>query len=260
MHTSTHKDITYFSKTKINVQAIMIMRIIMLIFLLGHYLLYLTIQSFASLLAATFKYLTLWALILTIIYFAVGIFERSNRIPIGVFSLFNHFVLALNITVTVFFYAFLFDSSRKFSIYKYLYIMNHTFPILFSIVDFILNHNIFYYKNIPLLLPYPFLYLLVNYLFTEFEVEPVYPMMDFKSAGTVLYIFLAIILFLISLCIGIWIQAIKKFLFYKSSDSTKNITFEYRSQTTNESSRRRKYKNKERIQLKQKNKQNIIIN
>ena len=138
--------------------------------------------------------------------------------------------------------------------------MNHILPIFCSILDFILNHNIIYYKNIPLLLPYPFLYLLVNYLFTEFEDEPVYPIMDFKSATTVLYIFLAMILFIFSLCLSIWIQAIKKFLFYKSSDSTKNITFEYRSQTTNESSRRRKYKNKERIQLKQKNKQDIIIN
>jgi hypothetical protein len=56
---------------------------------------------------------------------------------------------------------------------------------------------------------------LINYIFTVAEGEPVYPIMDYKSGETAVYIFLAIFLFILGACMSIWIQASKKCMYHQ---------------------------------------------
>jgi hypothetical protein len=169
------------------------------------------VDTFPKFFENSAKYLTYWGLWATLIYLFWASFMFSlETVSIGFFATFNHTVVALNVLITIFWFSFVFSEEITHNLDFYLGILRHSIPLIFSFVEFLINNNVIFYKNMPYLLIFFFVYTPINYIFSAYGEKPVYAPINYKDYMSAMYILLSAVLCLGSSALVVLAQSVLK--------------------------------------------------
>ena len=202
-------------KSKISPKCLFIFRVLAFAWSLTHWILSLVNSGAPKFLASIIKYMTLWGLQLTVVYFAWSLFWGVQPASVSRhFSSFNHNVFTTNFFVTVFYFAVLFKSAPM-DLNQYVAIVNHSTPFLLILIETVLNNSVFYWYNYCKYLWLFAVYMVVNMVFSLVH-KPVYNVMDFKSVKTLIYLLVSAVLTIMGHCVGMLVQVMFKHLVYQT--------------------------------------------
>ena len=203
--------IQYVSGLKYSYKVIFTIRIIFLILYLVLFCLTIYEDGFGIFFENSAKFLTYWALWATLLYLMISTLNYSYfHLNVGAFATFNHIIVALNILVTIFWFSFIFVNPTTINFDFYLKILRHFVPLLFTFIEFILNNNIIFYKNLPYVLVITAIYIPINYLFSFYQERPVYDPIDYKDYMSAIIILAAVLLSLGSGALLVLAQSVFK--------------------------------------------------
>ena len=204
------------SNIKFNPKVVILIRAICLALQLALVISSAVVSGIGTFLDDTLKFLTYWGMWATLIYFACVMFHFNfYSIERGFFAMLNHMVVSLNVLITIFWFGFIFTQSNEINADFVLGILRHSIPLILTLIEFIFNNHLIFYSNMPLLLVVIALYLPTNYLVTKRDGKPVYDVIDYKGAMSVVAIFGAIVLCLFSAAIMVALQSITKRWIFK---------------------------------------------
>lgn len=199
--------INNIKETKSESHCQFIFRMMALTWLVTHWLLSCYDSGYPDCFFNILKYLTCWGMQLTIAYFAWSVFFSQNQTENSYyFSAFNQIVFVNNFSISVFYYAFLYESV-PLDLTQYIGIVNHSMPFLLVLIDTAINQSLFLWKNYLKYILLVGLYFVFNLSFTLLD-EPIYPMIDYKSFHTAIYILLFFVLSFFGHAISMGFKAI----------------------------------------------------
>lgn len=188
---ATHKiNLKYTLKN----EYLLTIRIISLLFLFS-YLIWFIIEDKATVFEISIKYFTHWCYILTLSYFIWTTFFFPDKKITSKCSFIIHVILIINLVVTILYWAVIFWTTDRDSVYQYYgsYFL-HIFPILSSTADFVFNRfHLKYGFSIFVVIGVYFGYIFVNCLFTLLD-SPVYSVVTYKSVMSYVYLFSALVI------------------------------------------------------------------
>ena len=198
------------SELKVPFKTLRIIRIISLVIIISVYVVN-VIDDGVDFFLYQIKYMTYWGSLATLIYFIVVCFmDLKKGVWTGPRAKFNLVLLGMNMTITIFYFGFLYESSATFNLTEYSLISKHLYPLILTYLEFTLNNTIVYYVDIWVLVVIVLAYVPVNLIFT-FVDEPVYSLITYKDVTSYIYLVALLVLFIITQIIGILYQwAIKR--------------------------------------------------
>lgn len=144
-------------------------------------------------------FLTVWGFFLTNCYFLIGLLMRDGQLKKKILPRHYAILWGLNWIITIVYWSILYDIDPT---PVYLSVIFHTFPIIFTVIEFPFNNSKLKRKHYKPLFAVMIAYFMLYCVTTLVNGQGIYPGIDFSSTFIIYVIIASIIIPIIVLEIG----------------------------------------------------------